>query len=128
MNVIILFLTLSISIFDPFFDTVSNVIAAINKGDASEISNYFSERVELKVLDKEDFYSKDQAESILKDFFSKRKVKSFKENHSSKGKSSNQFVVGTMDTNSGKFRVSFFLKKIENKFFISQFRIESANE
>lgn len=128
MKVFILLISLIFRLEDPFLDTASDIVAALNKGNSAEISKFFSDRVDLKILDKEDLYSKSQAESILKDFFSKRIVKSFKESHSSSAKSANQFVVGILDTNSGRFRVSFFLKKTATKYQISQFRIESFNE
>ncbi len=113
---------------DPYFDVSDEVIAAIKQGNSSSIARYFNEKIDLKILDQEDVYSKAQAEMILKDFFDKHKVKAFNTSHSSANKSSNQFVVGSLETANGKFRISFLIKKFDDKYLISQFRIEKENE
>ncbi len=58
--------------FSPFVasaDIADDVAAAIRTGNAKEISKYFADNVDLKVLEQENIYSKAQAELILKDFF-----------------------------------------------------------
>ena len=42
---------------------------AIKAGNATELSKYMNSTIELLLLDKEDFYKKNVAETILKDFF-----------------------------------------------------------
>jgi len=42
---------------------------AIKAGNAAEVAKYMNSTVELLLLDKEDFYKKNVAEAILKDFF-----------------------------------------------------------
>ncbi len=113
---------------DPFFDTSDDINAAIKQGNAKSIAAFFNDKVDLKIKDQEDVYSKAQAESVIKDFFAKNKIKSFTPAHSSAAKGANQFVVGTLDTNNGKFRVSYLLKKNGDKFLINQFRIEEETE
>lgn len=112
---------------DPYTDFADTVIAAIKTGNAKEISKNFQDKINLKILDKEDVYSRAQAESLLNDFFSKYKIKSFNASHSSASKGPNQFVVGQLETSNGKFRLSFLVKKVEEKYFVSQFRIENEN-
>lgn len=113
---------------DPYNDVSDDITNAIRQGNAQTISRYFNDKIDLKILDQEDVYSKAQAESVLKDFFAKHKVKSFTPSHSSANKTTNQFVVGALDTSAGKFRLSFLIKKFEEKYLISQFRIETENE
>ncbi len=48
---------------------------AIKSGNASELSKFMNSTVELLVLEKEDFYKKNVAETILKDFFSSTRQK-----------------------------------------------------
>ena len=105
-----------------------DVITAIRQGNAPGVANYFNDKIDLKILDQEEMYSKGQAELILTDFFSKHKVKSFTPSHSSANKNANQFVVGTLETSDSKFRLSFLIKKGDDKYLISQFRIEKENE
>ncbi|MBC7865450.1 MAG: DUF4783 domain-containing protein [Bacteroidia bacterium] len=113
---------------DPIADLSNEVIEAVKKGDAAEIAKNFNDKVDLKIFDQEDVYSKAQAESVLKDFFAKNKVKGFTTSHSSTVKAGNQFVVGTLDTSTGKYRLSFLIKKIGEKYLISQFRIENESD
>jgi hypothetical protein len=130
MKAILLFFGFFLSsIFaDPFIDVSKDVVDAIKQGNAQLIAKNFNDKIDLKILDKEDVYSKAQAELVLKDFFAKHPIKSFVESHTSAAKSSNQFVVGTLTCTNGKYRVSFLLKKISERFLISQFRIETEND
>ena len=93
----------------------------------TKIGANFNDKVDLKIFDQEEVYSKAQAESVLKDFFTKNKVRGFTTSHTSAVKTGNQFVVGTLETSTGKYRLSFLIKKIGEKYLISQFRIENEN-
>lgn len=113
---------------DPVADLSNDVIEAVKKGDAAKIAEHFNDKIDLKILDQEDVYSKAQAESVLKGFFTKNKVKGFAASHTSSQKTGNQFVVGTLDTSTGKYRLSFLIKKFGDKYLISQFRIENESD
>lgn len=56
----------------------SSVESAFSSGDAAKIVNYASDKLYLKVPDKEGVYAKSQATQILKDFFTKKPATSFK--------------------------------------------------
>lgn len=130
MKMLVLVLSFLIGVFggDPFLDTSAEIMDAIKQGNAAGVAKHFNDKIDLKILDQEDVYSKAQAELVLKNFFAKHPVKSFVESHSSNAKSANQFVVGTLTSTNGKYRVSFLLKKFDNRFLISQFRIENDND
>jgi hypothetical protein len=113
---------------DPVADLGNEVIEAVKKGDAAKVASYFNDKIDLKILDQEDVYSKAQAESVLKDFFSKNKIKGFTTSHSSAQTTGKQFVVGTLDTSTGKYRLSFLIKKFGEKYLISEFRIENESD
>src|SRR5438046_439555 len=83
--------------------TPEEVESAIKTGNASEISKHFSDNVDLKIMDKEEVYSKSQAELIIKDFFAKHPVKSFNLLHKSAAKGDSQYSIGTLETSNGKF-------------------------
>ncbi len=106
---------------------MDDIVNAVKAGNSKAISTYFTDNVDLKVLQQEDVYSKAQAELIVKDFFSKHAVKSFNIDHKST-KTDSQFAIGKLETSNGKFRVYFLLKKSADKFKIQQFRIEPENE
>lgn len=108
--------------------TPDEVASAIKTGDASEISKHFADNIDLKILNKEDVYSKSQAELILKEFLAKHPIKSFTIIHKSTPKGQTQYSIGSLETYSGKFRVYFLMKKTVFKVLVSQFRIEAENE
>ena len=124
---------LSLFIISIFFcafklDVIDDIASAIRSGNPKNISTYFIKNIDLKILDQEDIYSQQQAEMILKDFFSKHAVKTFTIAHRSEQKANSQYVIGTLDTNHGKFRTYFLIKIIDGKTRIQQFRIEPENE
>lgn len=100
---------------------------AIKAGNASEIAKYMNSTVELLLLDKEDFYKKNVAEAILKDFFNSYPTKDFIIRHQG-AKNEAQYAIGNLRTERGDFRVYFLLKKVEQDLLIHTIRIESENE
>ncbi|PSL49604.1 uncharacterized protein DUF4783 [Chitinophaga niastensis] len=117
--------TLSASSFNkstvagPFEDVVS----AIKQGDASGLSRYLDNNVEINITGKSNSYSKAQAEIILKDFFSKNQVKSFELVH--QGGDASRFGIGNLTTTSGVFRLSFFLQKKGGSMVLNELRFEN---
>lgn len=115
--------------FESVLDISDDVAAAVKTGNASNVSKFFSANVDLKILDKEDVYSKTQAELILKDFFSKNPMKSFAIIHKGTSKNGDQFAIGTYETSTGKkFRSYFLFKKETTGLTIQQFRFEVQDE
>lgn len=109
-------------------DIIDDIASAIRSGNPKNISKFFIENIDLKVIEQEDVYSKQQAEMILKDFFSKHAVKSFSVAHKSEPKNGSQYVIGTLETSNGKFRTYFLIKPVGTQTLIQQFRIETENE
>ncbi len=109
-------------------DIADDVANAIRTGNAKEISKYFADNVDLKVLEQENIYSKAQAELILKDFFAKHPVKEFTIVHKSLPKNESQFAIGTLKTANGNYRVHYLMKTATGATTVTQFRIENADE
>jgi len=103
------------------------IAEALNNGDAEMLANFFNTNVELVILDKEDVYSKVQAELILRDFFEKFKPQKFEIIHEG-GKDGASYAIGKLETQNGTFRVYFLLKKMNGEPYIHQLRIEKENE
>jgi hypothetical protein len=99
---------------------------AIKAGNAAELSKYLNTTVELLLLDKEDFYKKNVAETILSDFFNEYHTKEFTIRHQG-AKNDAQYAIGNLKTEKGDFRVYFLLKKIDQELLIHQIRIEPDN-
>ena len=99
---------------------------AIKAGNAAELSKYMNSTVELLLLDKEDFYKKNVAETILKDFFAAYQTTDFTIRHQG-AKNDAQYAIGNLKTEKGDFRVYFLLKKVDEDLLIHQIRIEPDN-
>ncbi len=99
---------------------------AIKAGNAVELSRYMNSTIELLLLDKEDFYKKNVAEAILKDFFKEYPTEDFTIRHQG-SKNDAQYAIGNLKTEKGDFRVYFLLKKVDQELLIHQIRIESDN-
>ena len=99
---------------------------AFKAGNAAELSKYMNSTVEVLLLDKEDFYKKNVAEAILKDFFNTYPTRDFIIRHQG-AKSDAQYAIGILKTEKGDFRVYFLLKKVNADLLIHQIRIEPEN-
>jgi len=105
----------------------AGISTAIKSGNATELSKFMNSTVELLVLDKEDFYKKNVAETILKDFFTSHHVRDFIIRHQG-GSNDAQYAIGNLKTETGDFRVHILLKKVGQDLLIHQVRIEPDNE
>lgn len=127
---IISVLLLLICTINAFAQEKSNIPAgiaiAIKAGNAAELSKYMNSTIELLLLEKEDFYKKNVAENILKDFFSEYQTKDFTIRHQA-SRNDAQYAIGNLKTAKGDFRVYFLLKKVGQDLLIHQIRIEADN-
>ncbi len=103
------------------------IINAISTGNAATLAVYFNASLEVAILDKEDFYSKQQAELIMKDFFTRNTPASFSILHKG-GKEGSQYAIGKLVTSGGTYRVTILVKMKENKPLIHQLRFEKDEE
>jgi hypothetical protein len=103
------------------------IINAISTGNSATLAGYFNTSLEVAILDKEDFYSKQQAELIMKDFFTRNTPSSFTILHKG-GKEGSQYAIGKLVTSGGNFRVTLLVKVKENKSLIHQLRFEKDEE
>ena len=128
MKIVILFMSLCSFLSYNFVDSSSkldikqDIITAFRNGNAQILSNFFNKNIELVILDKEDIYSKAQAQLILQDFFSKHKPLKFDILHKG-GKENSKYSIGKLKTKQGNFRVYFLIKNKK----IYQLRIEDKS-
>lgn len=104
----------------------SEISSAMKTGNSSELSKFMNSTVGLLLLDNEDFYKKNVAETILKDFFNEYHVKDFTIRHQG-AKNDAQYAIGNLETEKGSFRVYILLKKVGQELLIHQIRIEPDN-
>lgn len=106
-------------------DAFESVTNAFRAGDAKLLASFFGQTIDLTLLDKEDVYSKGQAEMMLKDFFSRNPPKNFQIVHKGNSQEGTQYGIGHLSTTNGKeFRVTFNSRSSGGKLIINDLRIE----
>ncbi len=123
-SLILLFVSVENSIAG---DLPDGIVSSLKTGNAKELAKHFNANIDLTLIDKQEIYSKTQAELILKEFFSKNIPSNFTIIHQGE-KEGSKYVIGNLTTSKGTFRVSLFLKSQNNTQVIHQLRIESGNE
>lgn len=103
------------------FNELSN---SFKQGNVKEIAKYFANTVDVTLPNSEDQYSKSQAEIVLKNFFTQHSPSSFNLEH--QGASNNgKYMVGSLVTGKGTFKVYVFVKDIGGQKSISELKIET---
>ncbi len=105
----------------------AKLIKSFETGDAEMLSTLLNDNVELVIPRTENFFAKQQAKSILVDFFRKNPIIDFTILHNG-NKENASFLIGTLVSSKGSFRVSVFSRKVSNQSLIYQLRIEDPNE
>ncbi len=101
----------------------TEIINAIQSGNASEASKFFDNTVEITLPGKSNSYSKSQAELVLHDFFSNNQIKNFQVIHKSDNGGS-QYCIGNLNTSSGIFRTTIYMKQKGDKLVVQELRFE----
>ena len=104
---------------------LDEVIDALKDGKASELGKYMDDNLTLTLPDKSNSYSKAQAILVLKDFFDNNEVKGFEVKHKGDQEGS-QYCVGTLQTKTGNFRTTIFMKSKTGKNVIKEIRFQSV--
>ncbi|MBO4984801.1 MAG: DUF4783 domain-containing protein [Bacteroides sp.] len=108
-------------------DVPVGVVVAFKKGNSQELNRYLGDKVNLVIQNKSTDADKQLAEGTMSDFFASNKVRGFNVNHQGK-RDESSFVVGTLNTVNGNFRVNCFFRRVSNKYLINQIRIDRTNE
>ena len=97
---------------------------AFREGDASQLALNFASSFDIILPGNEGTFSKQQAEMILKDFFSKNKPKGFVINHQGTSNDGSRYAIGTYKAMNQSYRAYILLKSFGNKLLISQLQLE----
>ncbi len=114
---------LMLIILSSFVSSVSDMVDALKAGNASQISKYFDNTVDLTLQDKTGSYSKSQAELVLKDFFVSNGVIDFGVIHTGDN-SGSQYLIGSLKTKKGTFRTTIYMKQKADKQVLQELRFE----
>ena len=105
------------------FISIDDVARAIKSGNASQLSKFFDNTIQITFPDKSNAYSKSQAELVVQDFFDNNVVKNFEIT----GKGDNggvEIVTGNLLTKNGEFKTTFYLKQKGDKQLLQELRFE----
>lgn len=100
-----------------------DVLSAIRKGDAGQLSRHLDEVVRLTLDDRTHPYSKTQSEAILRNFFKSRTILDLAVVHQSDGEDGEIFV-GDLRSDKGRHRVSIIMRTRGDRLVISELRLE----
>lgn len=123
------YLAISLFIFFTSFvtppdDTAKLVAAALQAGNAAEVSKYFNPMVDLSLPGSDDTYSKTQAGQILKEFFSQNVVKSFKVSKQGSSADGSTYCIGTLEAGGKSYRVYYLIKPVAGKNLVQQLQVQ----
>lgn len=113
-----------LSAFKPVSSGLDDVINALRTGNAQELSRYVHDNIEISLPDKSDSYSRAQAVMVLKDFFANNVVTGFEMQFKGENGGS-QFCVGKLQTRSGSYRTTVFMKTKDGKQLVKEIRFQS---
>lgn len=104
---------------------LDEVISALRSGNATELSRYVDDNIEISLPDKTANYSRAQALMVLQDFFANNGVRAFEVKH--KGDNGgNQFCIGTLQTKAGAYRTIIYMRNKGGKQLIKDIKFQST--
>ena len=108
-------------------DIPVGVVVAFKKGSSQDLDRYMGQEVEMIVQKETTHADKQTALSLMANFFEGNRVNSFNVNHQGK-RDESSYMVGTLATAGGNYRVNCFFRRIQNRYEIHQIRIDKTNE
>lgn len=103
------------------FDDMANAMKA---GQVSGITQYFSNSVELTLLENEGIYSKQQAEQMLKSFLNQHPAKLVSIQHRGSSGQGAKYAIINYEAGNGKFRTYVFMKDYGRGLQVNEFKLE----
>ena len=125
LRILFLILLITIPAFLPL-DPIDNVADLIRKGDIHELCKSFPANTEVIISNKDNIYSKADAELVLNKFFSQNKPKSVKVLHRVNSNSKFSCGVLLLTADKGTFRVVYTLEEMAGNFMLIEMRIENG--
>lgn len=120
----LIILALVLSAFSSKADSFDDIMQAMKSGQTSGITKFFSNNVELTLLDNEGIYSKQQSEQMLKNFFAQHPPKNVNVQHKGSSAQGAKYAIITYEASNGKFRTYIFMKDNGSGLQVNEFRIE----
>jgi uncharacterized membrane protein YvbJ len=107
-------------------ELLGKIESAIKKGDSQALAQFFNSTVEITIGDNDQDYARNQAQFVVKEFFTNYPPRTFTLMH--KGGSGDKFyAVGSYISTRGTFDTNVLIQKTGNNYYIFQLRFEKAN-
>jgi hypothetical protein len=105
----------------------AGLVDALGKGEATALSAWFHQSLEMTILEEEYETSKNQAARILESFFRNHKPTGFSVSFEGT-KEQSRYAIGTLSTSDGSFRVNLFFLDKDGKRLIYYLSIEKESQ
>ncbi|MCK9421279.1 MAG: DUF4783 domain-containing protein [Bacteroidales bacterium] len=105
-------------------ETAKQVATAIQAGNAADLTKFFNTMVDLTLPGYDDTYSKAQAGQILKEFFTKNPVKTFKVTNQGSSSDGSRYSIGSLEAGGKTFRVYFLIKTVNGQNLVHQMQMQ----
>lgn len=106
--------------------SIDEVVQAVKTGNASQLSKFFDERLDLTIPGRSDNYSRVQAEMILKDFFRNVQVRDFVVKHRGMNEGA-EFCFGDLITTNGSYRVMLYMKQKGDRQVLQEIGVDKTD-
>jgi len=91
-------------------DSEEELKSAIKLGSSKELSVFFKDEVEITIQDEKQIYKKEQAEAVMKKFFTQYPPIDFQIIHKGTSKEGLKYIIGQYKYAKGIFQTVVFLK------------------
>ncbi len=127
LSMIVLPLVGGLWLFQGADRTLTQIAEALQRGDATHLSSFFADQIELYIGSSPRIYSSVQARYVMQEFFQNNPPRSFSLLH--KGRSEDLlYAIGSYVSQHGRWDVSFFTRFQKGRYVIEQLRFESVDK
>lgn len=100
---------------------LEDVVNAIRNNRVTDLARYFDNFVPITINNKQEVYSHNQAEVVLKDFFDKHNPRDFTVMDNGSPDNTSKFVIGSFTSSGVKYNV-YILMKLKGSFLLQDIR------
>ncbi|MDP3929377.1 MAG: DUF4783 domain-containing protein [Bacteroidia bacterium] len=119
-----LFIAIQFITINAMADSFDDMMMAMKNAQTTGITKFFSNSVELTLLENEGIYSKQQSEQMLKNFFAQHPPKNVNIQHKGSSAQGAKYAIITYEASNGRFRTYIFMKDNGQGLQVNEFRIE----
>ena len=125
LSLIIIMMLMAGAAAQPSAEVMTEIHNGFRRGDARMLARHFGQNLELNIPGSEGTFSHSQSEMILRDFFSKNRVRQYEVNRQGPGRDGSTFTIATLTTRDDQtYRVYFLIKRYGQAYHLHQIQID----